>query len=190
MVSLPYGFTLFSNKLQDFIKSLQFHYLMDLHYSQTMNTNMKPLNRFTTLWIYTILKLCVNNGLLKQSFTTLWIYTILKQGSAKSNPQIGFTTLWIYTILKRCSVTVSLICVSLPYGFTLFSNLDTALSEGSQVSLPYGFTLFSNMVCTSICKSFRFTTLWIYTILKLGIYQSRGQRGFTTLWIYTILKLV
>ena len=33
-----------------------FHYLMDLHYSQTCNTASESSHGFTTLWIYTILK--------------------------------------------------------------------------------------------------------------------------------------
>ena len=35
----------------------------------------------------------------------------------------------------------------------------------AQVLLPYGFTLFSNINQSCIVGS-RFTTLWIYTILK------------------------
>ena len=34
-----------------------------------------------------------------------------------------------------------------------------------------------------------FTTLWIYTILKLNAYKAEEALCFTTLWIYTILKL-
>ena len=34
----------------------KFHYLMDLHYSQTSRGTLHALKRFTTLWIYTILK--------------------------------------------------------------------------------------------------------------------------------------
>ena len=35
IVSLPYGFTLFSNNNVQNEKAERFHYLMDLHYSQT-----------------------------------------------------------------------------------------------------------------------------------------------------------
>ena len=35
---------------------VQFHYLMDLHYSQTIICVTGRGKRFTTLWIYTILK--------------------------------------------------------------------------------------------------------------------------------------
>ena len=35
---------------------------------------------------------------------------------------------------------------------------------------------------------FRFTTLWIYTILKLVGSFMKNLISFTTLWIYTILK--
>ena len=38
VVSLPYGFTLFSNRCKDGLMNPQFHYLMDLHYSQTYFT--------------------------------------------------------------------------------------------------------------------------------------------------------
>ena len=34
-----------------------FHYLMDLHYSQTSSCSVMAATSFTTLWIYTILKL-------------------------------------------------------------------------------------------------------------------------------------
>ena len=55
-VSLPYGFTLFSNTPFYFLRPVWFHYLMDLHYSQTWMCLTFRLARFTTLWIYTILK--------------------------------------------------------------------------------------------------------------------------------------
>ena len=35
-VSLPYGFTLFSNEQDNIKEGAVFHYLMDLHYSQTV----------------------------------------------------------------------------------------------------------------------------------------------------------
>ena len=61
---------------------------------------VKGALRFTTLWIYTILKLIWPCFHLTFRFTTLWIYTILKQRIHRENR-------------KR---------VLLPYGFTLFSN--------------------------------------------------------------------
>ena len=79
----------------------------------------------------------------------------------------SFTTLWIYTILKP-------ICGKEHY---------------QEVSLPYGFTLFSNELYIGIKFGFRFTTLWIYTILKLSKSLDLTRYRFTTLWIYTILKL-
>ena len=99
-VSLPYGFTLFSNA--NILTSAHhlFHYLMDLHYSQTASS-------------FTACKTC-------------------------------FTTLWIYTILKPLCKRVFHSLVSLPYGFTLFSNIAEELTQTALVSLPYGFTLFSN----------------------------------------------
>ena len=59
---------------------------------------------------------------------------------------VSFTTLWIYTILKLAIVNVSGKPVSLPYGFTLFSNLRNFGVVPAAVSLPYGFTLFSNVL--------------------------------------------
>ena len=56
-------------------------------------------------------------------FTTLWIYTILKPTVINPFEKGGFTTLWIYTILKRKGVKKMKVEVSLPYGFTLFSNM-------------------------------------------------------------------
>ena len=58
---------------------ISFHYLMDLHYSQTSLPGGALANCFTTLWIYTILKPRGYADWTMQGFTTLWIYTILKQ---------------------------------------------------------------------------------------------------------------
>ena len=99
-VSLPYGFTLFSNMDNDLISKIQFHYLMDLHYSQTLYRRRDKGGEFHYLMdlhysqtekpiLYTI-----------YSFTTLWIYTILKPPAAHCWKCTRFTTLWIYTILK------------------------------------------------------------------------------------------
>ena len=122
IVSLPYGFTLFSNKVYDAYHALG----------------------FTTLWIYTILKQGQTLLLLDICFTTLWIYTILKHTDSLHLIGDGFTTLWIYTILKPVQKQHAAVCVSLPYGFTLFSNRFTQAFLPWWVSLPYGFTLFSN----------------------------------------------
>ena len=73
---------------------------MDLHYSQTKKLTKGQKTSFTTLWIYTILKLLLVIELISDGFTTLWIYTILKHAILKHIRLAGFTTLWIYTILK------------------------------------------------------------------------------------------
>ena len=144
-VSLPYGFTLFSNHMSGQLNGNLFHYLMDLHYSQTRAHVKVNEDSFTTLWIYTILKLANELRVFTDRFTTLWIYTILKLFARVESFIICFTTLWIYTILKhRCPRLYSR-KVSLPYGFTLFSNIVIAGRRECQVSLPYGFTLFSNL---------------------------------------------
>ena len=46
MVSLPYGFTLFSNGLAVNKNWNEFHYLMDLHYSQTLVKNPSVASLF------------------------------------------------------------------------------------------------------------------------------------------------
>ena len=166
-VSLPYGFTLFSNNsstserfiefhylmdlhysqtlknwthepckfhyLMDLhysqtvrcigVKCFGFHYLMDLHYSQTIIVRTELTSGFTTLWIYTILKRQRQWFQWLLCFTTLWIYTILKPSILHFLPRACFTTLWIYTILKLSTPLTDCARVSLPYGFTLFSNL-------------------------------------------------------------------
>ena len=82
------------------LRRAKFHYLMDLHYSQTLFHTVRAVVRFTTLWIYTILKLFTFRPAGSRSFTTLWIYTILKLYQWDQGKLVSFTTLWIYTILK------------------------------------------------------------------------------------------
>ena len=101
---------------------------------------------FSALWIYTILKLRPIKQPSVECFTTLWIYTILKPYHFLWQTGQSFTTLWIYTILKQLEVWNPVQVVSLPYGFTLFSNRWGGADEGGRVSLPYGFTLFSNIM--------------------------------------------
>ena len=122
LVSLPYGFTLFSNVTSDTAKELQFHYLMDLHYSQTLFLFVRPFFLF--------------HYLMDLHYSQTRFY--------KKTKNAGFTTLWIYTILKPRAECVWVGSVSLPYGFTLFSNHKSYLILLLTVSLPYGFTLFSN----------------------------------------------
>ena len=190
-VSLPYGFTLFSNLAKAYHWSHRFHYLMDLHYSQTIDPELATILRFTTLWIYTILKQEAYDRMrtamfhylmdlhysqtknARESLFTkfhylmdlhysqtggyaarrlLWFHYLMDlHYSQTTDEQIqviaSFTTLWIYTILKRKCQRESNFQVSLPYGFTLFSNLTLFPLLGYFVSLPYGFTLFSNYFC-------------------------------------------
>ena len=121
---------------------------------------------FTTLWIYTILKQRCGHKYSSNRFTTLWIYTILKLTQHHRMRPLRFTTLWIYTILKLIVEHFPDCLVSLPYGFTLFSNGKYVFNIRVTVSLPYGFTLFSNAIVFTPFSFFCFTTLWIYTILK------------------------
>ena len=80
--------------------NIQFHYLMDLHYSQTANVAARSSSPFHYLMdLHYSQTMCANNPQC-HCFTTLWIYTILKQGQTLLLLDICFTTLWIYTILK------------------------------------------------------------------------------------------
>ena len=74
LMDLHYSQTFYSGEP----KQIVFHYLMDLHYSQTIVAEKPPKISFTTLWIYTILKLGGDLVGTTNGFTTLWIYTILK----------------------------------------------------------------------------------------------------------------
>ena len=122
------------------------------------------------------------------SFSALWIYTILK-------PFLIRPALWAvslpygFTLFSNCrQKSAPTRRVSLPYGFTLFSNILLKLHKKCAVSLPYGFTLFSNQILFYTHFIISFTTLWIYTILKREPSYFAKRFGFTTLWIYTILK--
>ena len=138
---------------------------MDLHYSQTNEAVHSPFYKFHYLMD------------LHYSQTT----------TALARPQPGFTTLWIYTILKLNPSLYISAPVSLPYGFTLFSNTQADLRRRGSVSLPYGFTLFSNEA-----QDYK---LWVEFHYLMDLHYSQTaqiicfrQLGFTTLWIYTILK--
>ena len=149
---------------------------------------------FTTLWIYTILKQACHLVTQRLSFTTLWIYTILKLGGDLVGTTNGFTTLWIYTILKRKHTYFRSSSVSLPYGFTLFSNRWQIITLSD--SFHYLMDLhYSQTWGVKSDSFFSFTTLWIYTILKPQIscahYTAQGKstRSSTiVLWRNEIVK--
>ena len=92
---------------------LVFHYLMDLHYSQTLLSIFSARYGFTTLWIYTILKLHRLFNCRHYGFTTLWIYTILKpqiscahytaQGKSTRSSTI---VLWRNEIVKGAQIPI------------------------------------------------------------------------------------
>ena len=153
-------------KFQEHLHKCVFYYLMDLHYSQTRSASFC---RFAV-------------------FYYLMDLHYSQTASQKPAAVDSFTTLWIYTILKLVQALLFCRKVLLPYGFTLFSNSLGRQGRGRPVLLPYGFTLFSNDLQNHLKAGSSFTTLWIYTILKLcqRVYGHRGS--FTTLWIYTILK--
>ena len=121
-VSLPYGFTLFSNA--NILTSAHhlFHYLMDLHYSQTEQSYCCRFFRFHYLMDLHYSQTCfVKNPSVASfhylmdlhysqtkrfGFDTLSKFHYLmdlhysQTGKSLAAPRIGFTTLWIYTILK------------------------------------------------------------------------------------------
>ena len=187
-VLLPYGFTLFSNiePLSPFPR--RFYYLMDLHYSQTSLTELKRICSFTTLWIYTILKphcwpLAGCTG-----FTTLWIYTILK-------PKKLNDALWVvllpygFTLFSNGAQFLFIFAlVLLPYGFTLFSNQFAYQGFAKQ------FYYLMDLHYSQTIKYIGSGTGAFYYLMDLHYSQTKLKKrgsayGFTTLWIYTILKL-
>ena len=209
LVLLPYGFTLFSNITFKQLTAILFYYLMDLHYSQTGLPFVPSGDRFYYLMDLHYSQTVGHSVYPFSCFTTLWIYTILKLYyfhsiySSVSLPY-GFTL-----FSNSGSARWKLPSVSLPYGFTLFSNPATAFIRLSDVSLPYGFTLFSNHYGTP------WNGIVFHYLMDLHYSQTRTFRGivdigfhylmdlhysqtvpsmesqtlcFTTLWIYTILK--
>ena len=131
LVSLPYEFTLFSN----------------IEYADRAN-----LDSFTTLWIYTILKPYSNATEFVYEFHYLMNLHYSQTTFLHIARRKRFTTLWIYTILKQTWSASPSRKVSLPYEFTLFSNMRRFFILCRFVSLPYEFTLFSNKIprsCTT-----------------------------------------
>ena len=118
---------------------------MDLHYSQTIIVRTELTSGFTTLWIYTILKRQRQWFQWLLCFTTLWIYTILKPSILHFLPRACFTTLWIYTILKPQNNWYKIALGFTTLWIYTILKLSTPLTDCARVSLPYGFTLFSNL---------------------------------------------
>ena len=144
-VFLPYGFTLFSNstcalvnsphrfttlwiytilkhKSFNFVPHLRFHYLMNLHYSQTLCGVFSCVSMF-----HYLMDLHYSQTFNSAPACGLLFYYLMDlhycQTSVVSAPSLMcFTTLWIYTILKPVLSPRLPWCVLLPYGFTLFSN--------------------------------------------------------------------
>ena len=164
-----------------------FYYLMDLHYSQTIAAICAEQDSFTTLWIYTILKRMTVRSSPMTGFTTLWIYTILKQGGQIDVHRNGFTTLWIYTILKLCHNSNNDLHVSLPYGFTLFSN------EPIRVVIHLLFHYLMDLHYSQTATLTSSSSFMFHYLMDLHYSQTPARTVFitacfTTLWIYTILK--
>ena len=141
---------------------------MNLHYSQTIRKKL----------------------VVKLDFSTIWIYTTLKHMDVWIKILTCFSTIWIYTTLKPLLRLAPLRSVFLPYEFTLLSNaIDNHRAVGG-VFLPYEFTLLSNRKPLRCRKPMRFSTIWIYTTLKLKHPTRYFLKRFSTIWIYTTLKQV
>ena len=99
-VSLPYGFTLFSNNVKPTIGTGWFHYLMDLHYSQTG----KAVASFYTSFHYLMDLHYSQTSFVWRSAAVPFHYLMDLHYSQTSVVAVttggSFTTLWIYTILK------------------------------------------------------------------------------------------
>ena len=167
LVSLPYGFTLFSNTRQHLFTNLsvslpygftlsqtvvcsgskvqKFHYLMDLHYSQTDDDTYTGQIAFHYLMDLHYSQ-TINSYTSKcMCFTTLWIYTILKPAVFASRTGTVSLPYGFTLFSNKVGQWLDTLNVSLPYGFTLFSNEWICKHPSLPVSLPYGFTLFSNL---------------------------------------------
>ena len=121
-VLLPYGFTLFSNSALASLNDSKFYYLMDLHYSQTIN----PVVLWAVLFYY----------LMDLHYSQTNCYTVVKH------------TAFYYLMDLHYSQTPPIFAASAKLFYYL-------------MDLHYSQTLqqFRNI-------HHRFTTLWIYTILK------------------------
>ena len=69
---------------------LQFFYHMNLHYSQTFYRLHTNIFGFSTIWIYTTLKLPKPAYRLTNSFSTIWIYTTLKLCFVLTSDNLSF----------------------------------------------------------------------------------------------------
>ena len=101
---------------------LLFHYLMDLHYSQTYGNPAADGGWFHYLMDLHYSQTSRNQQVAREQFHYLMDLHYSQTTIIARNSILGFTTLWIYTILKHGCVNKQLKTVSLPYGFTLFSN--------------------------------------------------------------------
>ena len=95
----------------------------------------------------------------------------------------SFSALWIYTILKLFCSRDQCGLVSLPYGFTLFSNYSGVNGHRSVVLLPYGFTLFSN-TCSNRCGQCRF-----YYLMDLHYSQTLSSKMILRSLFYYLIDL-
>ena len=119
---------------------------MNLHYSQTCSTCTRINSQFYYLMNLHYSQTSVVHPILLASFTTLWIYTILKP-HVRSTQRKSVSLPYGFTLFSNNHHQgVESMLVSLPYGFTLFSNKKPEPNKPFPVSLPYGFTLFSNML--------------------------------------------
>ena len=70
---------------------------------------------FSSLLIYTTLKLDISRVEDLESFSSLLIYTTLKRLKREEAARIGFSSLLIYTTLKLYAVSSSIGIVLVPY---------------------------------------------------------------------------
>ena len=174
LISLPYGFTLFSNGQYAGFVSLD----ISLPYGFTLFSNGE--SDCLCGWIIS----------LPYGFTLFSnIFKPRRKISLISLPY-GFTLFSNCPCLKRRRLVISL-----PYGFTLFSNYNaTILTRIGDFTTLWIYTILKRSYY-STALSVYFTTLWIYTILKPQIscahYTAQGKstRSSTiVLWRNGIVK--
>ena len=143
---------------------------------------------FTTLWIYTILKRFHSVQKSEDGFTTLWIYTILKhywirRAAALVLLPYGFT---LFSNNHRQGVE------SMLFYYLMDLHYSQTCRGWSVTRLSFYYLMDLHYSQTSARTSFSSSPF--YYLMDLHYSQTRGVYilkyiSFTTLWIYTILKL-
>ena len=125
---------------------------------------------FSALWIYTILK--PKQRLL---YHALVLYYLMDLHYSQTTNELAFAKATFHYLmnLHYSQTRGEPIITTGKFHYLMnlhYSQTNTGqMSQQQFVSLPYEFTLFSNQIPVLIQDGLSFTTLWIYTILKLRV---------------------